>query len=109
MERWEAGFSMPVVIRKGSSRLVHSDLLVVDGIEFWTRPDLPTIEPDISDEYHVIDESDRSDIISRKKYKRDDWWWVLAHRNNYRLLPDDLVTGHTAVVPRASLVRKSLF
>ena len=100
---------MTVKIKKASSRLSHAELKVIDGIEFWTRPEIPEIEEASDDEYYVVEDSDRIDVISRKKYKRDDWWWVLAHRNNLRLLPGDIVAGTTLIVPRASRVRKTLF
>jgi len=100
---------MPVRIKKGSSRLTHSELVVVDGIEFWTRPNLPDVDPDASDDYHELEDNDRIDVIANAKYRRFDWWWVLAHRNEYRLLPNALVPGQRLVVPRAPLVRKSLF
>lgn len=100
---------MPVRIKKASSRLTHSTLVVVDGIEFWTRPEIPDIEADSTDDYHNIEEHERIDKISQDKYKRTDWWWVLAHRNNMRLLPNELSPGNFLIVPRASLVRKNLF
>lgn len=100
---------MPVRIKRGSSRLEHAELVVVDGIEFWTRPDIPDIEPDSTDVYHTTHESERIDIIAGDKYNKQEWWWVLAHRNDYRLLPFSLSAGNRMVVPRASRVRKELF
>lgn len=100
---------MSVRIRKGSSRLVHSDLVVIDDIEFWTRPSVPDIDDAASDRFHLVEDTDRIDTISKRNYKRDDWWWVLAHRNNLRLLPNDIKTGDSIVIPLASLIRKNLF
>lgn len=100
---------MSVRIKKGSSRLAHAELVVVDGIEFWTRPNVPDITPESSDSYHTTSEVERLDLIADNKYRRDDWWWVLAHRNDYNLVPNDVETGKSMVIPRASLIRKDLF
>lgn len=100
---------MPVRIKRASSRLTHAELVVVDGIEFWTRPELPDVEPDATDEYYDIEDNDRIEVIANMKYKRPDWWWVLAHRNDYGLLPNALTPGERVIVPRAPLIRKSLF
>ena len=100
---------MPVKIKKGSSRLTHSELVIVDGIEFWTRPEIPDVNAAASDEYMRIEDNQRIDTVATAKYRRTDWWWVLAHRNNYGLLPNAMRRGDRMIIPRASLVRKSLF
>jgi len=100
---------MAVRIKRGSSRLTHSELVKVDGIEFFTRPNIPDIDPASDDNYYRVTDTDRIDTISQEKYQRADWWWVLAHRNDLRVLPSDLTSGQTVVIPRAALVRRSLF
>lgn len=100
---------MPVRIKKGSSRLTHSELVVVDGIEFWTRPDIPDVDGASDDAYYMVEDTDRIDKIAKDQYRREDWWWVIAHRNELRLLPNALTKGQTVIVPRAALVRKTLF
>ena len=100
---------MTVKIVRGSSRLRHAELHVIDGIEFWSRPDIPELTPSNFDKQYIVEDMRRIDNVARDRYKREDWWWVLAHRNNYMLLPDDLVPGQRITVTGASQVRKELF
>jgi len=100
---------MTVRIRRGSSRLVHSTLVVIDGVEFWTRPNLPELTPSSMDKQHLVADPERIDSIANARYKRDDWWWVLAHRNDLRLLPSALIPGQSIIVTDVTQVRRELF
>ena len=100
---------MTVRIRKGSSRLVHSDLVIIDGIEFWTRPNIPDLEPATTDVQHEVKGIDRIDVISKQRYQNDGFWWTIAHRNNLRLLPCDLIVGNRIVISDPSKIRRELF
>lgn len=100
---------MAVKIKKGNSRLVHADLHVIDGIEFFSRPEIPDLTEGSSDVQHTVVDGERLDTLSRNFYKQDGLYWVLAHRNNIQSFPDDLVPGRRIIVPNASKVRKELF
>ena len=100
---------MSVRIKRGSSRLSHAELVVVDGIEFWSRPSIPVLTPSHSDKQYTVDDGKKINDISYVRYKRDDWWWVIAHRNDLRLLPGDLIAGNRIVITDASQVRRELF
>lgn len=100
---------MPVRIKKGSSRLTHAELVVVDGIEFWARPEIPDLPPASTDTYHTIEDAVRIDMLARLKYRRQDWWWLLAHRNDMRVLPSEMTPAQTMVIPAATAIRKEIF
>jgi hypothetical protein len=100
---------MSVLIKRGSSRLAHAELVVVDGIEFWTRPNIPDLPASETDRTHIVEDRERMDTIANDKYRRQDFWWVIAHRNDFRLLPNALVAGKKIVIPDASLIRRELF
>lgn len=42
----------------------------------------PTIEPDPSDIYTVVYESDRLDLLAYKYYGDVRYWWIIAQANN---------------------------
>lgn len=100
---------MPIRIRKGSSRLVHAELQNIDGIEFFSRPEIPDLSSSSSDIQHTVSDGDRLDTISKRYYKQDSFYWILAHRNDIRLFPDDLITGQRIVVTSSPQIRRELF
>ena len=100
---------MSVRIKKGTSRLVHAELYVIDGIEFWGRPELPDMTSHSTDTLHEVRGPDRMDTISRERYQNDEFWWTIAHRNNLRLIPNELIEGHRLVIADPTRIRKELF
>lgn len=100
---------MSVRIKKASSRLRHSELVVIDGIEFWTRPSIPGLTPSSNDTQHEVLESERIDNIAKKNYQQDGRWWVIAHRNGLRELPGDIIPGQRLIITDPAQVRKELF
>lgn len=42
----------------------------------------PTIEPDPSDIYIIVYESDRLDLLAYKYYGDVRYWWIIAQANN---------------------------
>jgi nucleoid-associated protein YgaU len=97
---------MSVAIEKGTSRLAHATLASADGIEFWTRPDIVEIPYSDKDIIHEVESSDRMDILAKKYYKREKLWWVIAHANNFKDLPPELIPGTRIRIPDPFLVRK---
>lgn len=100
---------MGVRIKKGSSRLSMSSLYKIDGIEFWGRPEVPILGPSNDDKIHIVEDRERIDQISKKYYKRDDWDWIVAYRNNLFLLPCELVPGQKLIIPDPSKIRDGIF
>jgi len=100
---------MSVRIKRGTSRLTHAQLIVIDGIEFWTRPELPELTPSSNDIQHEVSVPERIDNIAKKRYQQDGRWWVIAHRNDLRVLPGDIMPGQRITITDPSQVRKELF
>jgi len=100
---------MTVKIKKGSSRLELANLYVVDGVEFWGRPEIPDLPASQDDKIHIVSDGERMDMISNMYYGRDDWDWIIAHRNNLSLLPVELQTGQKIIIPDPSVVRDRIF
>jgi hypothetical protein len=100
---------MPTRIKKGSSRLSHSKLLVIDGIEFWSRPEIPDLTPSTGDVQHRVISTERLDVIAERYYKQAGRRWVIAHRNNLGLFEEDTRVGTTLVISDPAQVRKELF
>lgn len=97
---------MAVKIERGTSRLVHSTLAVADEIEFWTRPNFVDIPYSDNDVIYEVESSDRIDLLARRFYQRAKLWWVIAHANNIKDLPPELVPGSRIRIPDPFLVRK---
>lgn len=97
---------MSVRIEKATSRLALADLAIVEGIEFWTRPNIPDIPSSPGDQIHEVASGDRIDRLAKKYYKRPRLWWVIAHANNLKDLPVDLIPGMQLRIPDPFYVRK---
>lgn len=100
---------MAVRIKKGSSYLVHSKLVVVDDVEFWTRPEIPDLPASSRDIPHTVSDGERLEHISLKYFGRSDWDWVIAHKNNISSLPTGFKPGQTLLIPDSATVREKLF
>ena len=90
---------MAVRIQTSSSRLRFSRLLELDGVEHWELPEYPAIEPARDDKRYVVDRNDRIDRLADRFYGTPTLWWVIALANGMELLPNDLNTQETIVIP----------
>jgi len=97
---------MAVKIERGTSRLAHAVLAVAEGVEFWTRPGITDIPYSANDIIHEVEFSDRIDLLAKKYYQRAKLWWVIAHANNMKDLPVELIPGSRIRIPDPFLVRK---
>ena len=93
-----------------NSYLLFSELLNVDGVEFWDLVQFPVITPQDDDMFITIgvstqgqfisnDESIRPDLLSLRLYGNPQLWWVIALRNNFELMPSELNLGETIICP----------
>ena len=99
---------MSVAIERNTSRLAMSTLRIMDSIEFWERPEIPELPYSESDIIHQVESTDRIDILAKRYYKREKLWWVIAHANNFKELPVELVPGDRIRIPDPYYVRKFL-
>ena len=99
---------MTIKIKRGTSRLSHAGLAVVDGVEFWSRPSIPEIPNSRNDSIHEVEASDRIDLLAKKYYKNAELWWVIAHANDLRDLPGDISPGMRLRIPDPFYIRKHL-
>ena len=89
---------MAVNIRS-SSRLRFSRLLTIDDVEHWELPEYPAIAPANDDKRYKVDRNDRIDRLATRFYGSVDLWWIIALANGMELLPNDMNTGQTIIIP----------
>jgi hypothetical protein len=93
-----------------NSYLFFSQIFDVDGVEFWDLVDFPEVFPQDDDIEIVIgkgevgsiisdDESIRPDLISYRIYGTPNLWWIIALRNGFEIIPSELKSGETILVP----------
>lgn len=93
---------------KQSSRLAYSDLLVIDGVEFWDTMDLPPYRPRPDDIQHSVIDGDRIDLLGQFYYQDPVLGWVILWANNIELAPLELYTGRVLTIPSVDYVRGRL-
>ena len=98
---------MAVTIKK-TSRLNFADLVSLDGFEFWDRPRLPDLPQSRDDEIYTVKQEDRIDLVSRNRYRTDEWDWAICHANDLRLLPNDLYPNRRIRLPAFRTIRDKL-
>lgn len=90
------------------SRLVHADLVTVDGVEFWDLPRLPGIPNATDDLLYEVTDSDRPDLLAQKRYGDSRLWDILAQVNDWNLPILDLKSGDIIRMPSAARVTTKL-
>lgn len=90
------------------SRLLFSDLLIVDGVEFWDLLVLPDAKPRQDDIQHIVSSHDRIDLIAQRYYQDPGLWWVIAWANNLDVLPTDLKENAQLRIPSPSFISTEL-
>jgi nucleoid-associated protein YgaU len=93
---------------KNSSRLLFSDLVVVDDVEFWDVLVLPDATPKQDDIQHIVSSGDRIDLIAQRYYQDPGLWWVIAWANGLDILPTDLKENAQIRIPSAAFVSNEL-
>lgn len=91
-----------------ASYLLFSELINVDGVEFWGLVDFPQLLEQPDDIFIDIgigklgeivstDESLRIDLLSNRIYGTPHLWWALALRNGLEVVPSGFKFGETVV------------
>lgn len=97
---------------KRTSYLRFSDLVVIDGYEFWDTsilPDAKIKEARDGDIDYEVQSTDRIDRLAFNFYGDPVLWWVIAVSNDMEDLPTALVTGQTIRIPDPRYVKERLF
>ena len=92
----------------GNSRLLFTDFLRSEGIEFWDTVILPDITARVDDVLHVVSSVDRIDLLAYRYYGDSRLWWVIAWANNLEILPTDLKANAQIRIPSKSFVKSRL-
>ena len=93
-----------------ASYLLYSQLVNVDGIQFWDLVDFPDMLPQDDDIIIIIgtgqsgalvsnEEALRIDLLSYRIYGTPQLWWAIALRNNFELVPTEFKINQEIVVP----------
>ena len=90
---------------KRSSRLLYSELLVIDGIEFWDIMDIRDYISQPDDIIHTVTDGDRIDQLAHKYYQDYTLAWVIKWANNIEKIPQELVIGSNIIIPSANYIK----
>lgn len=91
------------------SRLRFTELLSIDGYEFWDMLDCPTIPEQIDDIQYTAVQTDRLDLIAYKFYGDTIYWWIPASANDIDNPQTELTPGLVLRIPSPRYVRETLF
>jgi hypothetical protein len=80
---------MPIKLRH-TSRLRFAKRSLIEGVECWDLPEYPNIEAANDDITYKLGKLDRIDNLAFRFYGSKDLWWIIALRNGFNLLPNDL-------------------
>lgn len=102
-----------------ASYLLFSQLVNVDGVEFWELPEYPQLFPQDDDIFVTIgkgelgelvssEEAIRMDLLAYRIYNTPHLWWIIAVRNNFEIMPSSLKVGQTIIVPSPRYVYEEI-
>lgn len=91
------------------SRLAFGSLLKDGETVYWDTLDLPAIEPQAGDMVHMVQSTDRIDLLAYKYYGDSVLWWVIALANGMELVPNALHPGENIRIPDPNYVLQTLF
>lgn len=85
--------------------LTTASLRRINEVVFWapTRPSAIAARDD--DEVYTIRSHDRLDNIAAARLNDPQLGWVILHRNDMRLAPNDLVPGRKIFIPTRESLR----
>lgn len=85
--------------RNKDGPLKTATLHQADDVIFWGLTDPVDIDPRDTDIPYVVKIGDRLDLLAARYLANEQLGWVILHRNNLRLVPNDLVPGRTIFIP----------
>lgn len=91
------------------SRLRFTELLTVEGVEFWDMVDFPSVPEQPDDIQYVVTAIDRLDTLAYQFYGASLNWWIIAVANDMELIEVELNIGMTLRIPSPRYVRENLF
>ena len=84
-------------------------LAQINEVVFFSPTVPPDIDPVDSDIPYIVKIADRLDLIAARILGDSQLAWIILHRNDLRLAPNDLVPGRTIFIPtRESLRRRGI-
>lgn len=84
---------------RNTSRLRFAKLTIIGGVEQWNLPEYPEIAPAPDDMRYVVSRRDRIDQLAFSTYQNSELWWIIALRNELRLLPNDMYVNQVLQIP----------
>lgn len=95
--------------RNPSGPLRNAILSRLDEVIFFSPTIPPDIDPEDSDISYIVKIGDRLDLLAARTLRDAQLGWVILHRNDLRLAPNDLVPGRTIYIPTIeSLQRRGI-
>ena len=95
------------VSRNPIGQLRTATLGNINEAVFWSPTQPKSIEPEDSDVVYLIRSHDRLDNIASEQLGDPNLGWIILHRNDLRLAPNDLVPGRNIFIPtRETLSRR---
>lgn len=91
------------------SRLRFTELLTIDGVEFWDMVDFPTVPEQTDDLHYQTNAVDRLDTLAHRFYGNSIYWWIIAVANDMDLIEVELNVGTLLRIPSPRYVRENLF
>lgn len=93
------------VQRNPTGPLINAQLRQIEDAIFWGPTQPRDIDPWDDDLEYTVKIADRIDLIAAQKLNDPQLGWVIMHRNNLRLMPNDLVPGMKIYIPTRESLR----
>lgn len=94
------------VSRNPAGPLRHATLGRINDVVFFSPTQPPDIDPRDSDIIYMVRIADRLDNIAFRLLGDQQLGWVILHRNDMRLVPNDLVPGKNIFIPTIESLRR---
>ena len=91
-----------------SSRLLLSEYIQIDDIEFFDIVDLPAYTSSQDDIKHVVSDGDRMDLLAFKYYQDSALHWALTWANDMDLASSELYSGQVLAIPSVAHLQSVL-
>lgn len=85
--------------RNSTGPLRTATLRSIADVVFFSPTNPPDIDPVDTDIAYIVKIGDRLDLIASRIFGDVQLGWIILHRNDLRLAPNDLVPGRTIFIP----------